>query len=120
MRVLLERITIVDPSADIDQDQLKGIQDSIQEIGLSHPLIVRPAINSLDGWLLVAGEKRFIAAQRLGWTEIDAEVRDITEQQGRVIRLQENLKRFNLPWWEQVVLVEQLHSDTASRAWNRY
>lgn len=110
MKLAIDRITIVDPSADIDQEQLKGIQDSIQEIGLSHPLIVRPAMNSAEGWLLVAGEKRLLAAKSLGWLEIDVEARDVTEQQAKVIRLQENLKRFNLPWWEQVVLVEQLHA----------
>src|SRR4249919_1801448 len=110
MKLAIDRIAIVDPSTDIDQEQLRGIQDSIQEIGLSHPLIVRPAMNSTEGWLLVAGEKRLLAAKSLGWPEIDVEVRDVNEKQGKVIRLQENLKRFNLPWWEQVVLVEQLHA----------
>jgi DNA modification methylase len=109
VRIPLDQITIVDPSSAIDQEQLIGIRDSIQEIGLSHPLILRRANNSGEGYLLVAGEKRYLAAKELGWSDIEAEIREVDERQGKIIRLQENLKRFNLPWWEQVMLVEQLH-----------
>lgn len=95
------------PSQDIDEDQLIGIADSIKEKGLSHSIIVRRENSS---YMLVSGEKRLLAAQRIGWTEIPAEIRDVSESEGEEIRLHENLKRFNLPWWEQVVLVERLHT----------
>lgn len=109
MKLLIDSIQLADPSPNIDKDQLQGIIDSFKEIGQSHPLIVRPANNSATSYILVSGEKRLLAAKELGWTEVEADVREVDEKSGKIIRLHENLKRFNLPWHEQVVLVEQLH-----------
>lgn len=110
MKIQLDDIEIPDPTDDIDQVQLKELADSMKEIGLSHQIIVRPAI-ILGGkpYSLVAGEKRLLAARQLGWDEIETDVQDITYEKGKEKRIHENLKRFNLPWWDQVVLVEQLH-----------
>lgn len=89
------------------QDNIDGIADSLKELGLSHPVIVRPGENG--NYLLVSGEKRIRAAQKLEWKEIEAEVRSVSEIQGKIIQTHENLKRYNLPWWESAVLVEALH-----------
>lgn len=105
----LDTIKIERPSDSIDAEQLQGIVDSIKEVGLSHRPIVRPANNLAGAYYLVSGEKRILAARALGWTEMDVEVRDVSETDGQIIRLHENLRRFNLPWHEQVILVEQLH-----------
>lgn len=94
---------------DIDQEQLQGLVESIKEVGLSHPIIVRPA-NTLGKHPLASGEKRLLAHKLLGLPEIEAEVRDCSEVEGETLRLHENLKRFNLPWWDQVTLTEKLHS----------
>lgn len=110
MKLDVSSITIPKPTEPPDLEQIKGIADSFKEIGQSHPIIVRPANGSSSTYILVSGEKRLMAAKDLGWKEIEGEVRDVTEQAGKIIHLHENLKRFNLPWHEQVVLVEQLHS----------
>lgn len=86
---------------------IDGIADSLKELGLSHPVIVRPGENG--SYELVSGEKRIRAAQKLEWKEIEAEVRNVTEIQGKIIQTHENLKRYNLPWWESALLVEALH-----------
>lgn len=96
------------PTQEIDEEQLAGVTDSIKEIGLSHPIIVRGA-NDKGMYPLASGEKRLIAHQRLGLTEIEADIREISATEGETIRLHENLKRFNLPWWDQVTLTEKLH-----------
>lgn len=88
------------------QDNIDGISDSLKELGLSHPIIVRP---NGEGYILVSGEKRIRAAQKLEWKDIEAEVRHVTEIQGKIIQTHENLKRYNLPWWEAALLVEALH-----------
>lgn len=93
---------------DIDEAQLMELQESIKEKGLSHPIIVRRE-NSSERFKLVSGEKRLRSIIRLGLTSIEATVRELTEDEGKEIRLHENLKRFNLPWWDQVILVEELH-----------
>lgn len=92
----------------IDVQQLQAIADSMEEIGQSHQIIVLPA-NEFGQHPLASGEKRVLAAKILGWTEIEAEIRDVDFIGGREIRLHENLKRFNLPWYEEVLLKEELH-----------
>lgn len=106
--ISLSQIDIENPTPDIDEQQLQELTDSIKEQGLSHPIMVRPA-NDSARYLLVSGEKRLLAMRRLGWDVVDVEVREIDEKKGKEIRIHENLKRFNLPWWDQVKLVEELH-----------
>ena len=66
-------------------------------------------MNGSNRYILVSGERRPLAAKSLGWPEIEATIREVDESTGEEIRLHENLKRFNLPWWDQVLLVEKLH-----------
>lgn len=111
MKVAIEEILIEDATPDINQEQLQGIADSFKEIGQSHPVILRPANNlGTIKYILASGEKRLLAAKLLGWTEIEADVREMTPDEGKVLKIHENVRRFNLPWWDQVLLVEQLHS----------
>ena len=88
------------------KSDIENIASSIKELGLSHPIIVRP---NGEGFILVLGEKRIRAAQSLGWKEINVEVREVDEITGKIIQTHENLKRHNLPWWEEAVLIESLH-----------
>jgi ParB/RepB/Spo0J family partition protein len=54
-----------------DLGDIDGLAASIDELGLLHPIVVRP-----DG-MLIAGERRLRAAQKLGWTEIPVTVVDL-------------------------------------------
>ena len=97
---------------DIDEESQKVINDladSIKEVGLSHPIIVRPA-NISGEYILVSGAKRLLAYKSLEKDSIEAESREISENTGKIIRVHENLKRKNLPWYDQAALVETLHS----------
>lgn len=109
MRIALDQIEVLSPSQNIDEEQLQGLADSMKHLGLSHSIVVRPA-NELGKHYLVTGEKRYLAAKLLGWPNIPCEVREMDDTAARELRLHENLKRFNLPWHEQVVLIEELHS----------
>jgi DNA modification methylase len=109
MKLAIENIRFT-PSEETDEraKDITNIADSLKDIGLSHPVIVRPGDNG--NFLLVSGEKRIRAALQLEWKEIDVEVRNVSEVEGKIIQTHENLKRHNLPLWEQVALVEALHS----------
>ena len=105
-----------DQSPDIDQTQLQELADSIKEKGLSQPIIVRWAkefsdpIKPLgDVYHLASGEKRLLAHKLLGLMEIEVEVRDLSEDQSTELRIHENVRRFNLEWWERALQSEQLH-----------
>jgi ParB family transcriptional regulator, chromosome partitioning protein len=59
------------PRREFTEDQLRELENSIRENGLLQPLVVRPASDSApEGaeWELVAGERRWRAVRRLGWT----------------------------------------------------
>jgi len=111
MKILLNEIDIPSPSVLTDEaeKEVKELADSIREHGMSHPIIVRPANINGKRFTLVSGEKRWLAHKILESSEIEAEVRDVDETGGKILRLHENLRRTNLPWWETAILVEDLH-----------
>lgn len=103
----IKEIEIQNPSKDIDQEQLSSLAESIKEKGLSHPIIVRRMNNKI---LLVSGEKRLLAYRMLGLETIPAVERVFADDdEAREIRVHENIKRFNLEWWEEAELVRELH-----------
>lgn len=112
MKIALADILIPNPTV-LDADgelQVKELADSVQEMGLSHPIIVRPAnIQGGQPYILATGEKRLLAHKLLGLESIDAEVRDLDENKGKILRVHENLKRSNMPFWDACLLVEELH-----------
>jgi DNA modification methylase len=108
VKIPIEQVSYekTEDSDDLKAD-LENISSSLKEVGLSHPIIVRPANGSYS---LVSGEKRLRAAELAGWKEIEAEIREVSEIQGKIIQTHENLKRHNLPWWEEAALIQALHA----------
>lgn len=96
-----------------NEEQIKDLADSIKEVGLSHAIIVR-RVNTSSGpedkpYKLVSGERRLRACELLGMEDVDTEIREIDETNAKIVRCHENLKRNNLPWYEEASLVETLH-----------
>ena len=82
------------PRREFAEAELLELQLSLQTSGLLQPIAVRPR---KDGrFELIAGERRFRAASRLGWTTIPAVVRDVTDEQLLSLALVENLQREDL------------------------
>jgi ParB family chromosome partitioning protein len=82
------------PRADFDQDGLEELAESIRSQGIVQPLVVTPAG---DRFLIVAGERRWRAAQRAGLTEIPVVVREVDGDQHLLeLALVENLQRADL------------------------
>jgi ParB family chromosome partitioning protein len=78
------------PRQSIDDTTLHELAESIREHGVLQPLVVR---RSSSGYELVAGERRFRAAQLAGLTRVPACVRDYTDEQALEVALVENLQR---------------------------
>ena len=79
------------PRQAFNEEALAELADSMQRSGLLQPVVARP---SADGsYELVAGERRWRAAQRLGWGEIGAVVREVDDQTLLTLALVENLQR---------------------------
>jgi ParB family chromosome partitioning protein len=96
----LARIAISDikanpyqPRTEWDQAQLQELADSIKANGIVQPVIVRRVIT---GYELVAGERRFRAAQMVGLDSVPAIVRQASDSQMLELALIENIHRADL------------------------
>ena len=81
------------PRKDFSPETLRELADSIKEQGIVQPLIVREREGHLE---LIAGERRWRAAQLLGLTEVPVIVREADDRAVLELALIENLQRENL------------------------
>ncbi|CAN5782834.1 ParB/RepB/Spo0J family partition protein [soil metagenome] len=87
------------PRREFTRDQLVELESSIRENGLLQPLVVRPAQPATPAgaeWELVAGERRWRAVRRLGWTEVPVLVREMDDRTMLVLAIVENVQRAEL------------------------
>jgi ParB family chromosome partitioning protein len=82
------------PRQQIDPAALEELKASIKECGIIQPIVVRPLTQG--EYELVAGERRWRAAQALGMAEIPAIVRSLSDQETLEYSLVENLQRNDL------------------------
>ena len=81
------------PRRHFDETHLEELAESIRSKGILLPLIVRRAH---DGYVLVAGERRWRAAQKAGLREVPVMVREVTEKEAFELALIENIQREDL------------------------
>lgn len=94
------------PRQHFDNSALEGLAASIKQHGIVQPLVVMP----LDGgYAIVAGERRWRAAQLAGLTKVPVIVRTTKELERLEIALVENVQRVDLTPLEQAVSIERLH-----------
>ncbi len=93
------------PRKRIDDEALRGLADSIAEHGVIQPIVVT---ETLDGYRLVAGERRLRAAQLAGLEQIPAVVRQLADPEQLEIALVENLQRADLDAIEEAHAYRQL------------
>jgi ParB family chromosome partitioning protein len=94
-RVALDRIRPcpLQPRKDFSPETLRELADSIREQGIVQPLIVRERDGHLE---LIAGERRWRAAQLLGLAEVPVILREADDRAVLELALIENLQRENL------------------------
>ena len=102
-RTVVKPIPLVQISPNPDQprktfteNELKDLAESIKEKGVLVPIILRTVQNKPYLYEIVAGERRFRAAQMAGLSEIPALVKTLTPQNAMEIALIENVQRENL------------------------
>jgi ParB family chromosome partitioning protein len=95
MMISTNRITLPgsQPRRYFDPDKHKQLVLSVKRAGILQPLLVR---SKGDDFELVAGERRYRAAQEAGLNEVPVFVRSMTDQQARECALTENLQREDL------------------------
>src|SRR5687767_1395368 len=94
------------PRTKMDQQALAELAASIRSQGLMQPLLVRPV--DRDHYELVAGERRWRAAQMAGLDEVPALVREVPDDAALAMALIENIQRENLNPMEEAAGVQRL------------
>jgi ParB family transcriptional regulator, chromosome partitioning protein len=95
------------PRKEFKPEDLADLEASLRVSGLLQPVTVRTATTG-SGFELIAGERRFRAAQRLGWTEIPAIVKEVDDRLLLSLAMVENLQRADLNPIEEAEGYEQL------------
>jgi ParB family chromosome partitioning protein len=81
------------PRQNFDQESLQELADSIRSQGIVQPVVVRP---EGDHFELVAGERRWRAAQLAGLQKVPAVIRELDARSAAAIALIENIQREDL------------------------
>ena len=96
------------PREHFGEEQLSALADSIREVGVLQPVLVRPAD---DGYELIAGERRWRAARRAGLQAIPALIRTTDDASALEHALIENVHRDDLNALEEAAAYQQLIED---------
>jgi ParB family transcriptional regulator, chromosome partitioning protein len=96
------------PRRDFDADQLEELTSSIREKGIMQPLLVRPSGDQPGRYEIIAGERRWRAAQRAGLGDVPVIVRDVDDKEAFELAIIENVQRADLNPLEEAMGYGQL------------
>lgn len=112
MRIPLEKIHVAEDRQRKHVDS-SDLESSIKLRGIINPIIVEDCGN--DTYTLIAGERRLTACRRLALSDIPARLAgQLTPTERQIIELEENIKRKDLPWQDEVLAVHRIHNLYAS------
>ena len=95
------------PRTHMDSASLEELAASIRAQGLMQPILVRP-VGGVDRYEIVAGERRWRAAQIAGMTEVPTLIREIPDESALAMALIENIQRENLNPLEEAQGLQRL------------
>ncbi|MDX9739838.1 MAG: ParB/RepB/Spo0J family partition protein [Gammaproteobacteria bacterium] len=94
------------PRSDMRQESLQDLADSIRAQGLVQPIVVRPLASG--NYEIIAGERRWRAAQLAELHEVPVVIRDVPDQAAMAMALIENIQRENLNPMEESLALRRL------------
>jgi ParB family chromosome partitioning protein len=99
------------PRQQFDESDLEDLSRSIREKGIVQPLIVRVDPGDLGRYQLIAGERRWRAAQRAGIHDVPCVIRDVNDREALEIAIIENVQRADLNPLEEARGYQKLIDD---------
>lgn len=96
------------PRRTFDEEELKTLADTIKTHGVVQPIVIRKMPDKVGYYSIIAGERRWRAAQIAGLHAIPAVIRDYDDLETLKIAIVENLQRANLNAIEEAMAFEQL------------
>lgn len=99
------------PRRFINEEDLQELAASIKKHGVMQPIVIRPVVDDVYSYEIIAGERRWRAAQIAGLTKIPAIVRDLTDQVAIALALIENIQRQDLNPIDQAMALQRFHEE---------
>tara|TARA_B100000949_G_scaffold227603_1_gene234174 strand:- start:616 stop:1482 length:867 start_codon:yes stop_codon:yes gene_type:complete len=99
------------PRTFFDEEALNDLSESIKSRGILQPILVRPKPKKESGWQIIAGERRWRAAQKAGLHEIPVLIHEIEDSEVAIIALLENIQREDLSPLEEAGAFKKLIED---------
>ncbi|MGB3834999.1 ParB/RepB/Spo0J family partition protein [Castellaniella sp.] len=96
------------PRTRMDEGALNELAESIRAQGIMQPILVRPLAAKLGHYEIIAGERRFRAAQLAGLTQVPVLVREVDDEHAAAMALIENIQREDLNPLEEAHGVKRL------------
>ncbi|MGD0192170.1 MAG: ParB/RepB/Spo0J family partition protein [Rhizomicrobium sp.] len=87
---------LLQPRKHFDQKELDELAASIREKGMLQPILVRPVAGAADSYEIVAGERRWRAAQQAKFHDVPVVVRELGDGEALEIAIIENVQRSDL------------------------
>ena len=94
------------PRTNMDQVALAELAESIKAQGVMQPILVRPI--TVDQYEIIAGERRWRAAQLAGLSQVPALIRKVADESALAMSLIENIQRENLNPLEEAMGIQRL------------
>jgi ParB family chromosome partitioning protein len=96
------------PRKAFEEADLADLTASIREKGIMQPILVRPVPGAVDAYEIIAGERRWRAAQRAGQHDVPIIVHDVNDQEALELAIIENVQRADLNALEEALGYQQL------------
>lgn len=111
MQVSVDQVHLPDFQirSSLDQEHVDEIAESFQQDGQWNPIIVRP--DGEDGYEVVSGAHRLSAAEQIGWSEIDAVVKDLSDEDARGLAVKTNRMQKRMEDEEEGELCKELYTE---------
>ena len=84
------------PRQNFKEEKLQELANSIRKNGIIQPIAVRPSKSNLGKYEIVAGERRWLAAQKAGLNEIPVTILDLSDVESLEVAIVENIQRDDL------------------------
>ena len=99
------------PRLNFDETKLNELASSIKQNGIIQPIAVRPIKGSSEPYQIVAGERRWLAAQKAGLHEIPVTILDLNDNEVLEVAIVENIQREDLNVVEEAKGYKRLNEE---------
>ena len=99
------------PRLNFDETKLNELASSIKQNGIIQPIAVRPIKGSSEPYQIVAGERRWLAAQKAGLHEIPVTILDLNDNEVLEVAIVENIQREDLNVVEEAKGYKRLNQE---------